>query len=74
MVGAGAGAGLLGPKAEKGKEKIKFLFYFLKHHFKSNLDSNFNPFANFDQPKGSQIKYAACMHIHVCRPYIQFYF
>jgi len=25
---AGAGAGLLGPKAEKGKEWIKFLFYF----------------------------------------------
>ena len=29
----GTCAGLLGPKAEKGKEEIKFLFYFLKHRF-----------------------------------------
>ena len=55
----GAGAGLLGPKAKKGNEKIKFFFYFLKHHFKSNLDSNLNPFSNFDQPKHHKNKYVS---------------
>ena len=48
----GAGAGLLGPKVEKGKERIK-------HHFKSNLDSNLNPFSNFDQPKHHKNKYVS---------------
>ena len=52
MAGARAGARLLGPKVEKGNERIK-------HHFKSNLDSNLNPFANFDQPKHHKNKYAS---------------
>ena len=55
----GAVAGLLGPNAQKGKEKIKFFFYFLKYHFKSNLDSNLSPFANFDQPKHHKNRYAS---------------
>jgi len=37
-------ARLLGPKTEKGKEKIliKLIFYFLKHIFKTNSNSNSN--------------------------------
>ena len=39
-------------KSRERKERIK-------HHFKTNLDSNLNPFANFDQPKHHKNKYAS---------------
>ena len=62
---AGRGAGGNGPpatekdwvtgqKPRKERKNKEFLFYFLKHNFKSNLNSNSNLFANFDQTQASQ--------------------
>ena len=62
-------------KIRERKKEIKSFFLFFLTHFQIQFKLKFNSFANFNQTKASQNKYAAaCMHIHVCRPIFDFKF
>ena len=57
------------------KEFYLFFFLFFLTHFQIQFKLIFNSFANFNQSKASQNKYAVvCMHTHVCRPIFDFNF
>ena len=74
-MGAGTGPGPARSEIREMKKEIKSFFLFFLTHFQIQFKLKFNSFANFNQTKASQNKYAeACMHIHVCSPIFDFIF